>query len=460
MRKYHLIKFKQGEFSCLRVKLLEDISKEAFAILFGKKETIAGIVIINVIETKFLNATNYNSQSMSHLNIRKDFIYDILADITNRYDIDTIIDVHTHPFCKTKVGFSGVDDRDERTFFSFLNEKFDNINYASVVLSQEEYSARLWRNTKKKFYPENALIKTQTTQEKKSNSDFSEYMETDYQREAFDKEEFFNRGILTLGLNTMRQIMNDQVISIVGVGGTGSIVAEHLVHMGFHTINLIDPDVLEVSNLNRIVGAYYEDALSKKYKVDVIKTHLDKINPQASVTALKNDVYDESIEKVLALSDWIILATDNHSSRFKTQQLSFKYFVPFISLGVNITVNNNLIEDMSGEVITVRIGDYFCLNCLKRINPTKIAAEKHPEKHVREKLVARGYVTGKDIKEPAVKTLNCMTATLAVDILINQFTGHQKHEPIIVYEGNKYKAIYKDVESIRSRNMDCYTCNI
>ncbi len=68
--------------------------------------------------------------------------------------------------------------------------------------------------------------------------------------------------------------MHDQVISIVGVGGLGSIIAEHLIHMGFHEINLIDPDVLEVSNLNRVVGAYYEDAQQKRYKVDVVKRHL------------------------------------------------------------------------------------------------------------------------------------------------------------------------------------------
>jgi len=53
--------------------------------------------------------------------------------------------------------------------------------------------------------------------------------------------------------------------------------------MGFHEINLIDPDVLEMSNLNRVVGAYYEDAQQKRYKVDVVKRHLTNINPKAPV---------------------------------------------------------------------------------------------------------------------------------------------------------------------------------
>src|SRR5438067_12743329 len=160
----------------------------------------------------------------------------------------------------------------------------------------------------------------------------------------------------------MRTIMHDQVISIVGVGGLGSIVAEHFIHMGFHELNLIDPDLLEVSNLNRVVGAYYEDAEQKRSKVDVVKRHLTKINPKATVLACKRDVHDKEMESVVALSDWIIVATDNHSSRLKVKQLSVKYFVPLLSVGVTVTVKDTKLEDMSGEVITAREGECMCLS--------------------------------------------------------------------------------------------------
>jgi hypothetical protein len=133
MTKNHLLKFKQGEFSRLRERLLEDLSNEHFAILFGKMEIVNGIHIINVIETRFLKNTDYNAQNKAHLNIKKELIYYILIDINNRYDVDTIIDVHTHPFSISSVAFSAVDDKDEKTFFLFLKDKFDDINYASVV---------------------------------------------------------------------------------------------------------------------------------------------------------------------------------------------------------------------------------------------------------------------------------------------------------------------------------------
>ncbi len=263
-----------------------------------------------------------------------------------------------------------------------------------------------------------------------------------------------------LGLDVMRTIMHGQGISIIGVGGLGSIVAEHLIHMGFHEINLIDPDVLELSNLNRVVGAYYEDAQQKLFKVDVVKRHLTSINPKATVLAYKRDVHDKEMESVLALSDWMIVATDNHASRLRVQELSVQYFVPLLSVGVNITVNKNTVEDMSGEVITARVGDYLCLHCLHRINPIQVASERHPDQTIREALVKRGYVTGKDIKEPAVKTLNTSLATMAVEVLVNQYTEARRHIPVLVYENNGHMSIYEDRESVQLRNKQCFLCNI
>ncbi|MFL5654287.1 MAG: HesA/MoeB/ThiF family protein [Ktedonobacteraceae bacterium] len=457
----YLIKFKHGDLAYLRARLLEDISKEHFAVLLGKTQKIDGYTIIKVIDLLFPGRSDYNQQNVAFLRIKKDFIHKALVELTNRYDVDTIIDVHTHPFSQGGVSFSATDDGDEKTFFRFLKEKFEGINYASIVFSQRRYSARVWTFSSGSIVARSALLKTQTSRENIASSDFREDTDEYFEKTAVTGEEgFFNRSAAVLGLDVMRTIMHHQVISIVGVGGLGSIVAEHLIHMGFHEINLIDPDVLEMSNLNRVVGAYYKDAQQQLYKVDVVKRHVTNINPKATVLACKSDVHDKEMESVLALSDWIIVATDNHSSRLRVQELSVQYFVPLVSVGVNITVKANKIEDMSGEVITARVGDYLCLNCLNRINPIKVASERHPDKTIREALVKRGYVTGKDVKEPAVKTLNTSLATMAVEVLVNQYTESSRHVPILVYENNGSMSIYEDRESVQLRNKHCFLCNI
>lgn len=84
-------------------------------------------------------------------------------------------------------------------------------------------------------------------------------------------------------------------------------------------------------------------------------------------------------------------------------------------------------------MIVTRSGDSLCLNCLGRINPTLVAAYEYRADTIGKELVNKGYVTGQEVKEPAVKTLNSIVGAMAVDALLNQFTERQRHVPVIVY---------------------------
>jgi len=459
-----IIKFKDDDLSRLRKVLLGDLTRETYAALVGKHEIAAGIHFINVYDIIYAPLHGYKIRNQAFLSLRKEFVHKIIAEVVSRADVDSIVDVHTHPFSEDRAWFSGEDDRDETGFCRFIADHFDKLYYGSIVLSQREYTARMWQAVPEVgIRSRKAIVKTQTAIEQIRLSDLSQKndsIETDKDDLLTNRDAMYNRSVLALGLDAMRRIVDNQVISVVGVGGMGSIIAEHLVHMGFNHINLFDHDTLEVSNLNRFVGGYYQDAVEKRKKVDCVKSHLKRINPKARILAYPIGVDDPKIEDLIACSDWIILSTDNHSSRYRTQQLAFKYFIPFITGGVNITVNNGRISDVSGELITVRMGANYCLNCLGRINFIKMASEAHPAKDVRDKLVNRGYVEGRDVKEPAVKTLNSMIATMAVDALVNQYAGHHPHRPILVYENNSNVCIYEDVHSLENRPMHCFTCNL
>ncbi len=454
-----LIRFKLGDLAELRSRLLADSSREQFAVLLGKTQQINGHTVMTVRDMLFPGRADYAEQSLASLQIKKDFIHRVLIELMGRADVDTIIDVHTHPFVRGSVVFSGTDNQDETTFFHFLHTTFAGVHYASIVFSQAQYSARIWTWQNQAPVPRKALLKTQTSREGMVSADGDTVSPT-RRKGVGDLNELFQRNTLALGLDVMRAITRDQIIALVGVGGLGSIIAEHLIHLGFQELHLIDPDLLEISNLNRIVGAYYEDAQQKRAKVEVVKRHLTGINPAAVVHAWQQDVHDPAMAEVLALSDWIIVATDNHSSRLVAQRLSLHYFVPLLSVGVNITVRGQQIEDMSGEVITARVGDGLCLQCLGRIHPIKVASERHPDPILREELVKRGYVSGMEVKEPAVKTLNALVATLAVETLVNQYTEREPHVPILVYEHNGAPCIYEDTTSLDARNKHCFLCEV
>jgi molybdopterin/thiamine biosynthesis adenylyltransferase len=362
------IRFKNGDLNRLRNGLLSDLTNEHFAILLGKTEICNNNYIITIHDILFPQEGELLEQNLGFLRINKKFVATALLMLQKRIDVDTYIDVHTHPFSKNTVGFSSTDDADERSFSDYLAENFSKIKYASIVLSQESYSARYWFCGKQKYC--NSEIKTQLK---------SEYFPVHHTPSMAIKEEamqIYDRSILALGLETMKSIMSNEKIAIVGVGGLGSIIAENLIHMGFQNLILLDNDKLELSNLNRIVGAKYRQAKEGVIKVDAVAAHLKDINPFCKIETLAVNVHSGEAEKALAFSDWIIVATDNHASRFRVQEYAFKYYIPFISAGVNITVKDNNITDISGEVITIRIGDTICLDCLHRINYNAVAAER------------------------------------------------------------------------------------
>lgn len=450
-----IIKFANQKLNELRSKLLKDLSREYYAILYGKTHQVdKDLRIITVTDIVYYQS-KYLNQTIVSINIDSNFRAYCLNEIDRRLDVDTIIDVHTHPFSEGMPYFSSIDTDDERNMKEYLVKKGNDIHYASIVFSKDMYNARVWLHKGKHAFCENACIKTQKVGEKIDNVF---YDGKKYSKHENNQLEMFNRSVLALGVDTIKSMMNNQTITIVGVGGVGSIIAENLIHMGFQNINLIDFDQVEISNLNRLVGARYRDAIAKAKKVEVIARHLKDINPYSTINTYCNSVFDKEIDKVIALSDWVFLTTDNYSSCVHVQEMCFKYYVPFISAATNIVVEDNEIKDIRGEVILIRIGDNLCLNCLGKIDKKELIYETHPDPAIRNQMVQKGYVRGADIKDPAVKTLNSMVSTIATDVLINQYTARQKDQFVIEFENNEAPIIYEDSECIKKRTLNCHIC--
>jgi len=452
-----VIRFPQGMFPELRNRLIADLERETFALLLGKRTLVGSLCVIKVVEVVHPTPDDYDGQSLMSLRLKREFVYRQLVRLQQQWDVDALIDVHTHPFCRAGAAFSGADDRDERDFARWLNDTLDDVGYASIVLSQSDYAARVWEIQDGHPMATPARVKTQIIAEAWPCAD-ARHDDGPSQTATDLDEGFLARTTLALGLDVMRTIVSDQTIAVIGVGGLGSVIAENLIHMGFQSVQLIDPDIVEITNLNRIVGASRSDALESCLKVEVVKAHLLKINPTASVEAYPVGIEDPSVLPVLMRSDWIVVATDNHFSRFLAQKIALQLAVPLISAGVNITVEQDQIVDWSGEVIVARSGDRLCLNCLGRINPTLVAAYEHRADTIGAKLVDKGYVTGHEVKEPAVKTLNSIIGAMTVDLLINQFTLRQAPLPIWVYESNRQFSIYPDQFALGADEDPCYFC--
>lgn len=445
---FPLLRFPQGMFVALRHALLEDLTREHFGMLLARRETAPdGRKVFVIQEAVLAGQDDLISSSLCQVRPTKEFVARVLARVQADMTVNAVIDVHTHPFSQTAC-FSGVDDDDERRFSLWLRDLDDSLSYASLLLSAGAWEARVWNEGQ----AAPALVKTQTLPEAVPHvRPLPEETETP-QMQA--------RTALALGVDVIRRITAGQRIVLAGVGGLGSVLAEQLVRSGFTQIGLIDPDMLELANLNRFAGGF-RDGIGK-LKVEVVREHLCRINPDVKTTALACGVESPEAQSLMAGADWIVVSTDSHSSRQCAQQTALRYGVPLLSAGVSITVEHSegrhCITDQSGEVIVARHGDGFCLHCLGRINPYKVAAEANPDEDVRSGLVTKGYVQGMQEKEPAVMPLNAAIASIAAQTLLDQYRDDATHQPIVVYESHSGIRCYADTESLDALPDVCPAC--
>lgn len=451
------IRFQDKQFEQLRERMLCDLEREQFCVLLGRAESYRDGSCVNVVEICYPDPESYVSHGLTHVSPSKAFIYQALRKLQERADVDTVIDVHTHPFAPNQVSFSSIDDRDEEKFMAYLDEKFPQVHYLSIVLSQQSYDARAWeiKDGEPRYY--SVPIRTQVASENISQSNVVSHT-------TLPDQEVMARTILALGTDTMSELTSNCSIVIIGVGGLGSAIAENLVHMGFNNLVLVDHDIVEKTNLNRIVGAKYEDAEKKCPKVEAMKRHLDDIIPTLSISTIERDIEDVAsdaeIDSRIAEASFIVVATDNHLSRLKAQELAFRYFIPLVSAGVNITVEESKVTNYSGSVILARMGDRICLSCLGILDPMEISYEKNRENMIGEHFVKKGYVTGEDIKHPAVKTLNAVLASLAVEEIVNLFSNRRATNNYLEYDDTNGPSIRPLDISQFTASGGCFTCDI
>lgn len=97
-------------------------------------------------------------------------------------------------------------------------------------------------------------------------------------------QEQFSRTRLLLGSSAMDKLASARV-AVFGVGGVGGYAAEALARSGIGSFDLIDNDIVDISNINRQIIATVKT--TGQYKVDVMKERILDINPGADVHTYK-----------------------------------------------------------------------------------------------------------------------------------------------------------------------------
>ena len=133
--------------------------------------------------------------------------------------------------------------------------------------------------------------------------------------------ERYSRQIILkdIGVSGQKKLKKSRVL-IVGLGGLGCPAAEYLSRAGVGIIGLIDHDKVNLSNIHR--QSMFTASDINKYKVDVVKQRIKKVNSYVKIKSFKKKIDDFNIKKIIQSFDIIIDGTDNFTSKFLINKFS------------------------------------------------------------------------------------------------------------------------------------------
>ena len=129
-----------------------------------------------------------------------------------------------------------------------------------------------------------------------------------------DFERFKKQIILKkIGLSGQKKIKNAKIL-IIGMGGLGCPLLTYLASAGVCKMGIVDHDKVELSNLNRQILFNTSDV--GKFKVDQVKSKINKIYKKIKLKAFKIKISKKNIDPIIKRFDIICDGTDNFSTRY------------------------------------------------------------------------------------------------------------------------------------------------
>ena len=139
----------------------------------------------------------------------------------------------------------------------------------------------------------------------------------------------FSRTQILLGDAAMTKLQNARV-AVFGIGGVGGYTAEALIRSGIGAIDLIDPDDISVTNINRQLFATHSTV--GKLKAEVARQRLLDINPQAQISVHPVFYTPETADQFdFTRYDYIVDAIDTVTGKLCLAERAFATGTPIIS---------------------------------------------------------------------------------------------------------------------------------
>lgn len=402
------VRIRERDFKALMQHLHSDGNEQHAFLLCGLTET-DGRTLMTVREMIFADPlTDLSKQSPAYVSLRSSYALGSLERAIS--DGLHLIDVHSHPFCGDGVRFSSIDRSAARKRFDWHRERASSMVSVGLVFGRTSvYGEFQDRSTGEVRHVRAVEI-------------------LGHQRSLWDAGgngrhngalnlERFDRQVRAFGVE-VQSVLQTMTIGVAGCGGTGSALVQQLSHLGIRRFVLCDPDAVCESNLNRLIGAKRQDAVSKAPKVNVVARLIRSISPDAEVLGHVASVDGLEVRRAFAECDAVFGCGDNAGVRAVLTHLAARCLMPYFDLGVGIVADEGTIASAGGQVFTFYPGG-ACLGCSGRLDPVRVAeALRTPEERA---AVEAAY--GVPTPQPSVVGLNGVMASLAAGEFLKYASG-------------------------------------
>lgn len=156
------------------------------------------------------------------------------------------------------------------------------------------------------------------------------------------KEQFIRTAML-LGEDGVERLA-DKRVAVFGIGGVGGHVVEALARSGVGAIDLIDNDVVSISNINRQIIATHDTV--GQYKTHVMKQRILSIYPQCRVTTYECFYLPQEKHRFpFSEYDYIVDAIDTVTAKLDLAVTGYELGIPVISsMGTGNKLDPTMLE--------------------------------------------------------------------------------------------------------------------
>ncbi|MES9832303.1 MAG: molybdopterin-synthase adenylyltransferase MoeB [Candidatus Thiodiazotropha sp. DIVDIV] len=140
----------------------------------------------------------------------------------------------------------------------------------------------------------------------------------------------YSRQIMlpSIGIEGQERLLESRVL-IVGLGGLGSPAAMYLAAAGVGTLDLVDFDRVDLTNLQRQI-IHTTDRIDQ-LKVESAREALHAINPEIDIETFPDKLDDSELNRLVERADIVLDGTDNFSIRFAINKACHRHQTPLVS---------------------------------------------------------------------------------------------------------------------------------